>query len=97
FEAPERIFNYSVCVEVTGLEGIPEGMVGRWVDQQRYAVFTHRGPGSDMHKTVDYALGSWLPKSAWKLVEGAPSFELYDDRATAGPDNICELWVPVMR
>jgi AraC family transcriptional regulator len=103
-EPPDRVFNFAACVEVTDLAHIPEDMAGRWVDEHEYAVFTHTGPGSEIHKTVEYALGSWLPKSGWKLPEGAdrspqrqPSFELYDERYTGGPGSICELWLPVKR
>jgi AraC family transcriptional regulator len=60
-DPPERVFNFSACVEVEDLEQIPEGMVGRYIDQQEYAVFTHSGPGSEIYRTVEYALGSWLP------------------------------------
>jgi len=96
-EPPERIFNFSACVEVEDLDRIPEGMVGRFIDEQEYAVFTHHGPNSEIYKTVEYSLGSWLPKSGRKLPEGAPSFELYDERYTGGPDGVCELWLPVSR
>jgi AraC family transcriptional regulator len=96
-EPPERIFNFSALVEVGDLDHIPEGMVGRYIDEQEYAVFTHRGPGSEIHKTVEYALGSWLPKSGFKWAEGATSFELYDERYSGGPDSVCELWMPVSR
>lgn len=103
-ELPDRIFNFSACVEVENLDHIPEGMVGRFIDEQEYAVFTHNGPNSEIYKTVDYALGSWLPKSGRKLPEGAdqspqrrPSFELYDERYTGGPESVCELWLPVSR
>jgi AraC family transcriptional regulator len=96
-EPPDRIFNFAACVEVADLERMPEGMVGRWIDEQQYAVFTHKGQGSEIYKTVEYALGSWLPKSGRKLPEGAPSFELYDERYSGGPDSVCELWLPVSR
>lgn len=96
-DPPERIFNFSACVEVADLDHIPEGMAGRFIDEQQYAVFTHSGPGSEIHRTVEYALGSWLPKSGFKWAEGATSFELYDQRYTGGPDSLCELWMPVSR
>jgi AraC family transcriptional regulator len=96
-EPPDKVFNFAACVEVDDLDHIPEGMAGRWIEDQQYAVFTHTGPASEIYKTVEYALGSWLPKSGFKFTEGATSFELYDDRYTGGPDSIAELWMPVAR
>ncbi len=89
----ESRFSYATCVEVDSLEQIPEGMVGRTIEARDYAVFTHKGPVHEIHNTIDYIWGSWLPKSKVKAVS-APDFELYDERFHPVTGEF-EIWVPI--
>jgi AraC family transcriptional regulator len=87
-----------VCVEVTDLGHIPDGMIGRTIPGRTYAVFTHRGPlfPSFLQQTYDYIYGTWLPQSG-KELDGGWDFEIYDRRFTAVDDPASELdiYVPV--
>ena len=89
-------FEYIASVEVSDLEEIPEGMFGRPVPTQRYAVFTHKGLVEKIRETYKYIYGTWHPKSGYDLVR-APDFEYYDERFD--PDNQEEseldIYIPI--
>ena len=79
----EGRFVYMAAVEVDSLEAVPDGMVGKTLPAQRYAVFTHKLQSSDIaadiEPTLQYIWSTWLPQSGYDRT-GAPDFELYDER-----------------
>ncbi len=79
----EGRFLYFAAVAVDSLAAVPEGMVGKTLPAQRYAVFTHKLQSSDIaadiEPTLQYIWGTWLPQSGYDRT-GAPDFELYDER-----------------
>jgi AraC family transcriptional regulator len=44
-----------------------------------YACFTHRGPVAKLGETINYAFGSWLPRSDY-VHTGAPNLDRQDER-----------------
>lgn len=75
----QTIFNELVCQEVADFNHIPAGMTTRTIPDGKYAVFTHKGPLSNLKHTYDYIYKNWLPDSQYKV--SAPyDFELYDGR-----------------
>lgn len=44
-----------------------------------YACFTHRGPVTKLGETINYAFGSWLPRSKF-VHTGAPNLDRQDER-----------------
>jgi len=96
-EAPreEGAFFYASSVGVRRGTTPPEGLVAITVPAGRYAVFTHRGPISEIAKTVVAAWREWLPAAGLKP-SGAPDFELYDERFRGEePDSEVDLYIPV--
>lgn len=92
----ESQFSYIACVEVSGLDEIPPGMVGKTVAAAKYAVFTHKGPVSRMPETYRYIHGTWLPSSDQQLAE-SDDFELYGAKHL-GPDDEhseTDIYIPI--
>jgi AraC family transcriptional regulator len=89
-------FEYIAAVEVHDFDEIPEGMVGRTVPTQKYAVFTHKGLVEKIGDTYKCIYGMWQPKSGYDLVK-APDFEYYNERFD--PDNQEEseldIYIPI--
>ena len=58
-------------------------MVGKDIQSQQYAVFTHivKTPdiGKEIKTTLQYIWATWLPGSKYEYT-GSPDFELYDER-----------------
>lgn len=94
--AEEPGFEYTACSEVTTLDDIPEGMVGFTVPGGTFAVFTHRGPVSQLADSVRTVWRELLPAEGLKPT-GAPDFELYDERFRGEePDCEVDIYVPVV-
>ena len=91
-----------VCVEVSNLDNIPAGMVGKSVPRNRYAVFSHKFNLTPDKITVkllednitEYAFGTWFPNSSYEPTDSY-SFELYD--ISRVNDNITrvDFYIPV--
>jgi len=89
------VFTYLCCAEVSSLNDIPEGMVGRVIPEQMYAVFTHKGTVDNIDNTLRYIWGDWLPTSKYSYAN-KPDFELYSKRFI--PDNQkseIDLYIPI--
>lgn len=91
-----------VCVEVSNIDNIPEGMVGKVIPRNRYVVFSHDfnlTPDMITVKQLDenitkYAFGTWFPNSVYEPTDSY-SFELYDvSRVKEGVTRV-DLYIPV--
>ncbi len=91
---PEAVFERWAGVEVSGHEGVPEGLDTCRIAGGLYAVFEHRGPASDL-APFRFFFQEWLPASPFDL-DLRPHFELlsasYDPRS---PDATEECFVPL--
>jgi len=88
-------FVYIAAVPVEAAGTVPQGMVQVEIPGGRYAVFTHKGPISELAHTIDFIWGTWIPKSEYEKREG-PDFELYDERFD--PETLAgeiDIYVPV--
>lgn len=92
----ESKFSYIACVEVDALVEIPDGMVGKIVSTNQYAVFTHKGPAKKLGETYEYIYGNWLLKSDYEPIE-AHDFELYDQRFTDDENSEMEIFIPIRK
>ncbi|MEZ7890507.1 MAG: AraC family transcriptional regulator [Candidatus Wallbacteria bacterium] len=92
----ETFFNELVCVAVKNFDHIPAGMVTKEIPEQKYAVFTHKGPLSTLRSTYDFIYKTYFPKSGHEIVR-ADDFELYDDRFTGPnePNSEFDIYVPI--
>ncbi len=60
-----------------------------------YACFTHHGPVTKLGETINYAFGSWLPRSKF-VHTGAPNLDRQDERfGDGGPDSEVDFLVPI--
>ncbi len=72
-------FIYIPCVPVDTNAPIPAGMVDLVVPENKYAVFTHKGPLSEFPQTLNFIWGNWVPNHQNQRTFD-PDFELYDER-----------------
>jgi len=94
-EGDDVHFTYLCSVEVSSFEQTPEGMTTRFIPEQVYAKFTHRGSLASLNETLKYIWGSWLPKSNYEYME-KPDFELYlHGHNDSDPDSEMYLHIPV--
>ncbi len=90
----ECSFTSMACVEVSSLEDIPEGMVGKTVPASKYAVFEHKGKVEDLTKTYERLYEKDMPKTGLKQKD--IWLEVYDDRFKVdSEDSVMEIWVSV--
>ena len=90
-------YTFIAGMEVTELEGIPEGMMGHLVPGAEYAVFEHRGLLDKLHQTYEYIFGVWMQENGY-LMDEADSLEVYDERFKVGQeDSLLEIWVPIKK
>jgi len=88
-------FTYMCCAQVNSLKDIPTGLVGKKIDQQLYAVFTHKGSLMTLKETFKYIWGTWLPNSNYDY-HPTPDFELFPENYDASsPDSSVELYIPI--
>lgn len=60
-----------------------------------YACFTHRGPVAKLGETINYAFGSWLPRSKFVHGEG-PNLDRQDERfGDGGAESEFDFLIPV--
>lgn len=93
-DAEPGVIEYIAGIPVAALKDIPEGMTGRDVPTQTYAVF--EAPGlAGIHQTYEYILKEWLPKSSYRAGDG-PDFEFYDESFNPdGPKSTIYIYFPI--
>ena len=88
-------FTKWALVEVTDFENVPKTMNTFELDEGLYAVFLHKGLGSEFAKIINYIFGEWLPKSSYTL-DHRPHFELlgakYKNNDSSSEE---EVWIPI--
>jgi AraC family transcriptional regulator len=67
----------------------PAGMALWPIPAGTYACFTHRGPVTRLGETINYAFGTWLPRSHYVHADG-PNLDRQDERFGDGGEG-CEL------
>jgi AraC family transcriptional regulator len=92
---PHESFNYIVGFPVHNLDDIPDGMIGRTIPMQQYALFVYTG--NSIGEVYTYS-DKWFSTSEYKWAK-APDFELYDDRFADGDDGkkTISLYIPITR
>jgi AraC family transcriptional regulator len=76
--------------------GLPPELESIEVPERRYAVFSHDGNVARISDTIDAIWHSWLPKSGYRIPEGAAMTEVYGDEfdPKTGSGRV-EIWIPV--
>ncbi len=91
------------CIEVSSLENIPKGTVGKVIPKKMYVVFSKEFPvtpdiitAKDLEdKICKYAFGVWFPYSEYEPSD-AYSFEVYDSSRIEEGVTKVEFYIPVM-
>jgi len=79
----EGVLTYFIGIEVSNLNDIPQGTVGRIVPRTKYAKFTAVGRLPDsMGSTFNYIFKEWFPASPFQITAG-PILEHYDVRCSS--------------
>ena len=88
-------FTKWALVEVINFENVPKTMKTFELDGGLYAVFLHKGLGSEFAKTMNYIFGEWLPKSDY-TIDHRPHFELLGAKyKNNDPSSEEEVWIPI--
>lgn len=99
-EEEGKNFTYTAGFEVSSLDNVPEGMVGKTIPQNHYGVFTHKGPISKIGQTFDSIYHKWLPNSPFKRGTG-PDFEFYGEKFNGqnpeAPDSEVDIYMPLVK
>lgn len=77
YDHPAARLEYIAGFQVTSLEDIPNGMVGKEVPAQTYVVFPCQGL-ENIGKVYQKIIHEWLPESGY-VTGGGPDFEYYDE------------------
>ncbi|MGB5745937.1 MAG: AraC family transcriptional regulator [Desulfobacterales bacterium] len=90
-----EVFDYYVGIKVNQLTEVPKGMKTVRLPENTYALFTHRGPISEIELTYDRIYGNWLP-----LTNYTPTMDLdiivVDHRfSVQGTDSEVDILIPI--
>lgn len=89
-------FSEVIGMEVTCYDNLPASIVDKTILAGKYAVFTHKGPLSELLKTYEYIWGTWVLLTK-EVLDDRDDFELYDERFL-GRDNQrseIDIYIPV--
>lgn len=90
-----RTFQKWAAVEVTDFNTVPDEMETLLIPNSLYAVFIHKGPASEGHKTYHTIFAEWLPNSEY-TVDDRPHFAVMDEKYKKdNPDSEEEIWIPI--
>jgi AraC family transcriptional regulator len=91
----EAQFDKMAATEVTDFAAIPAGMEAFTLDEGLYAVFIHKGAGTEGARTFRYIFGTWLPGSDY-IIDNRPHFEILGPKYTNDdPNSEEEIWIPI--
>jgi AraC family transcriptional regulator len=88
-------FEKWAATEVTSFDDVPAGMETFELEGGLYAVFLHKGKGSEGERTFRYIFENWLPCSAY-LLDNRPHFEIIGEKyKNESHDSEEEIFIPV--
>lgn len=92
---PNNEFEKWAGAEVTDFLSVPTNMETIVIPTGLYAVFIHKGPASNGHKTYQYIFADWLPKSEY-LLDNRPHFAVMGEKYKhEDPTSEEEIWIPI--
>lgn len=92
---PENKFEKWAAIEVENFDFIPSEMEALIIPSGLYAVFIHKGPESEGHKTYNAIFTEWLPSSEYN-VDYRPHFAVMSEKyKKEDPESEEEIWIPI--
>lgn len=92
---PTNLFQKWAAIEVVDFNELPSEMEPLLIPSGLYAVFIHKGPASEGHKTYHAIFVEWLPKSAY-TVDDRPHFAIMGAKYLhEDPNSEEEIWIPI--
>lgn len=92
FNPKADVFTHILCYEVSKKGDVPPNMSSHTVPESKYAVYTHKGPESELSLSYDYIYGQWLEETGNEPKDY--DFEIWDERyKPESPDNEIDLFV----
>ncbi len=89
----EKQFDIWACIEVSGLEAIPEGMTDFTIPKGEYAVFLQKGMNASA--TYQSIMTQWLPNSGYEI-DDRPHFQIMGEKYKNGsPESEEDFYVPI--
>jgi len=85
-----------IGMEVTCYDNLPGDIVSKTIPAGKYAVFTHKGPLSELLKTYEYIWGTWVLTTK-EILDDRDDFELYDERFLGrdNEDTEIDIYLPI--
>jgi AraC family transcriptional regulator len=92
---PEKEFDKWAAIEVSNYDSIPSEMETLTIPSGMYAVFLHKGPASEGHKTYQDIFETWLPNSDF-LIDNRPHIAIMGEKYKGSdPSSEEEIWIPI--
>lgn len=92
---PGNTFEKWAGIEVNNFYDIPPDMETLTIPTGLYAVFIHKGPPSEAHKTYHLIFAEWLPNSSY-LIDQRPHFAVMEEQYKKDdPNSEEEIWIPI--
>jgi AraC family transcriptional regulator len=97
FDIVNLAFYYTAAIEVSSLDNIPKGMVGKTIPPSKYAVFTHEGSKEDISKTIRNIYSMWFYEFEYELNDNVcGDFEYYPKGYKNTEDNgKIDIYIPI--
>lgn len=89
------VFHYIAAVPVSELTELPDGMTGKEIPAQKYAMVEAHGIG-EIGQAYDFIIKQWLPTSGYQAVN-APDFELYPESFRDNSKDPLYIYFPITR
>ena len=95
-------FTYVIGVEVRDGAEIPDAFHTCDIPPATYAVFaTPPCPKAEFSQNIQgtwqYIMNDWFPSSGYEYAAGCVDFELYGEKCMGDTDNVCEIYIPVVK
>ncbi|WP_264536725.1 GyrI-like domain-containing protein [Flavobacterium sp. N1736] len=92
---PGNSFQKWAAVEVLDFNEVPSQMKTLIIPTGLYAIFIHKGPATEAHKTYHSIFVEWLPNSEY-TVDERPHFAVMSEKYKKDdPDSEEEIWIPI--
>lgn len=91
----KEIFDYYAGIKVDQFSAVPPKLKAIQIPANIYAVFTHRGPISEIEHTYDRIYGHWLPGSRYTPTVDLDIIQVDQRFDGQGEENQVDIFIPI--